>query len=64
MKAIPTELMRQFEHLLQAIAIPRKTHGHYKKWLRYYLDFCQKYNIDENKVQSLPKFLNKLQQKE
>lgn len=63
MKAIPKELMTQFDSLLKAIEIPKDKHGHYKKWLRYYLDFCQKYRFAEDKIESLPKFLNKLKEK-
>ena len=33
-----------------------------KKWLRYYLDFCQKYRFAGDKFESLPNFLNKLKE--
>lgn len=35
----------------------------HKKWLRYYLDFCQKYRFPPGHTQSLPRFIQKLQEK-
>jgi hypothetical protein len=35
-------------------------HGSYKKWLRYYLDFCEKYHFPAHHRESLPRFLGKL----
>ncbi len=40
---IPSDIKINFDALLVKKAIPEKLHSHYKKWLRYYLDFCQKY---------------------
>jgi hypothetical protein len=37
--------------------------NYYKKWLRYYLDFCQKYNHPISTKESLGAFIKKLQQK-
>jgi len=42
MLAIPSALQAQFEEYLRNKAIPNSLQGAYKKWLRYYLDFCQK----------------------
>jgi hypothetical protein len=36
----------------------------YKKWLRFYLDFCRKYRFSENERKSLDHFLQKLHEKE
>jgi hypothetical protein len=41
--------------------IPNVLHGVYKKWLRYYLDFCRKYHFPPAHTQSLPRFIQKLQ---
>ena len=30
--------------------IPENDHRHYVKWLRYYLDFCNKYKFDPSNV--------------
>ena len=35
----------------------------YQKWLRYYLDFCRKYNFPQTQCGSLTHFLVKLQEK-
>jgi hypothetical protein len=40
---------------------PKENHGLYKKWLRYYLDFCEKYKLPARQKESLPGFLGKLQ---
>jgi len=37
--------------------------NHYRKWLRYYLDYCRKYHSDINNDQSLAAFIVKLQDK-
>ena len=37
--------------------------GAYKKWLRYYLDFCQKYHFPPIHKDSLPPLIRKLQEK-
>jgi integrase-like protein len=50
MIAIPSALRATFEERLLEKAIPRKPHLSYIKWLRYYLDFCEKYDFpDANK---------------
>jgi hypothetical protein len=38
-------------------------HPFYLKWLRYYLDFCEKYQFSHGQASSLPHFLRKLQEK-
>ena len=45
MLSIPPALQTQFEECLRNTAVPKKMHGLYKKWLRYYLDFCKKYDF-------------------
>ncbi len=36
---------------------------HYIKWVRYYLDFCQKYKFNQSDKESLHYFMNKLREK-
>jgi hypothetical protein len=43
MYSIPLQLQAEFETLLRNRPVPTGLHPHYKKWLRFYLDFCQKY---------------------
>jgi len=38
-------------------------HFHYLKWLRYYLDFCYKYDFKQSDKESLPHFIKKLREK-
>ena len=63
MLAIPSALQAQFEEYLRNKAIPNSLQGAYKKWLRYYLDFCQKYRFPPIHKDSLPHFIRKLQEK-
>ncbi len=60
MLPIPPELETQFEEHLVKSLIPKGLHGVYKKWLRYYLDFCRKYHFPPAQRQILPRFIDKL----
>ena len=60
---IPSTLQTQFWTCLRNANIPKSRHGVYTKWLRYYLDFCQKYHFPPEQQESLPHFLKKLQDK-
>lgn len=42
---LPSALRTAFETCLRNAAIPKPAHAAYTKWLRYYLDFCQKYHF-------------------
>jgi len=37
--------------------------GYYKKWLRYYPDFCRKYDFGQSDRKSLTPFIDKLKEK-
>jgi len=63
MRMIPAALNAQFGALLVKNKIPQKFHNHYVKWLRYYLDFCQRYRFSESNSRSLPNFIRKLKEK-
>ena len=63
MRKIPAALNIQFDALLVKKKIPQRSHSHYLKWLRYYLDFCQKFRFSESNPQTLPEFIRKLQEK-
>jgi integron integrase len=60
---LPSALRTAFETCLRNAAIPKPAHAAYTKWLRYYLDFCQKYHFPHAQKESLPRFLHKLQEK-
>jgi integron integrase len=63
MLAVPSALQAQFEEYLRKKAFPNQLQGEYKKWLRYYLDFCGKYSFPPTHKESLPNFIRKLQEK-
>ena len=60
---LPSALRTEFDTCLRNAAIPKPAHAAYTKWLRYYLDFCQKYHFPHAQKESLPHFLHKLQEK-
>ena len=63
MIGIPRQLESEFEGWLRKKALPNGTHWVYKKWLRYYLDFCHKYGFPHAQRECLSPFLRKLQEK-
>jgi hypothetical protein len=63
MEQIPAKIQAPYELLLFDKAIPRMDHPFYKKWLRYYLDFCVKYHYESSSKESLPYFIQKLRHK-
>ena len=63
MKTIPTKIDFTFNALLIKKGVPQPAHFHYKKWLRYYLDFCFKYQHDPANRESFAPFVQKLKDK-
>ena len=63
MLAVPSALQAQFEEYLRKKALPNQLQREYKKWLRYYLDFCGKYSFPPTHKESLPNFIRKLREK-
>ena len=63
MQQIPINIKQAYNRLLQDKKIPLYAHNYYIKWLRYYLDFCQKYNFKETSREGLPAFIRKLAEK-
>jgi integron integrase len=62
MKKIPIETEKAYLVLLNK-DLPQKLHPDYLKWLTFYLDFCSVYKLEEDNHENLPKFINKLKQK-
>jgi integron integrase len=60
---VPQEIIQQFNAIIKKEEIPSDKYNLYKKWLRYYLDFCHKYGHDPRNSESLPIFINKLRDK-
>jgi len=63
MLPVPAKIDSGFFAFLEKRGIKPTYHNYYKKWLRYYLDYCFKYHCDPLNPQSLTNFLNKLKEK-
>lgn len=63
MLAVSPELIHRYEARLVQQNLTAGQRPHYHKWLRYYLDFCQKYGLVPADRQSLPAFQEKLRAK-
>ncbi len=53
---VPPTVLASFEACLAPKNLSENRCGHYKKWLRFYLDFCSKYHRDANKSDSIVEF--------
>ena len=60
---IPSDIRIDFDALLVKKGIPERFHFNYRKWLRYYLDFCHKYHFQQSNKENLSHFIKKLQEK-
>jgi hypothetical protein len=56
MKQIPSDLKARYSSMLVQKEVPEKYH-YYGKWLRYYLDFCEKYRFNQLNKESLVHFI-------
>jgi hypothetical protein len=63
MLAIPENVLARFNEVLRQRAVQGAFHVHYRKWLRYFLDFCQKYPPPETKSEQVRLFIAKLKSK-
>jgi hypothetical protein len=50
MEKIPQQLLRQFGAWLIKNEVLEQNHNLFRKWLRYYLDFCFKYGHDPKNI--------------
>ena len=55
--------MTRYVAFLEKRTVPSSQHNEYKKWLRYYLEYCNKYVLPEGGAKSLSPFLGKLKEK-
>jgi len=60
---VPAGLWRRYDEQLEGANVPSGDRADYRKWLRYYLDFCHKYGHAYAASDSLPPFLEKLASK-
>lgn len=63
MQAIPEDVLDRFNETLKQRAVHESFHVYYKKWLRYFLDFCRKYSPLETKPEQVRLFIEKLKSK-
>ena len=63
MLILPAVIIEQFDNFLLKKSFSDKDKAFYKKWLRFYWDFCHKYQHDAFHLDSLPLFIQKLQDK-
>jgi hypothetical protein len=63
MKEIPSVMLRGYSDLLAKRSVPANSRPYYLKWLRYYLDYCAKYDLSAKSSKSLTHFLQKLDDK-
>ena len=60
---VPDNILESFENLLVHEPVPVGLRPFYRKWLRYYFDFCHKYQHDISSRESLEPFIEKLSEK-
>ena len=60
---VPSEVAIEFEQRMEAARVGGQERTDYRKWLRFYLDFCHKYGHPPRAVSSLSPFLAKLASK-
>jgi len=63
MLPIPQNDLTRFNEALRQRAVPGAFHVHYRKWLRYFLDFCRKYPPPDAKSDQVRLFIEKLRSK-
>ena len=60
---VPPAILRGFGAILEQRAVPSAQHNFYRKWLRYFLDFCDKYRLEPTSSKSAVQFQTKLREK-
>jgi|LQYC01.1.fsa_nt_gi integron integrase len=60
---VPAQVLTRFDAILEKRAIADKQRADYKKWVRYFWDFCSKYPVPERKADRVRLFIDKLREK-
>jgi hypothetical protein len=60
---IPQTVFAQYTSVLEKYKIDIARFADYKKWLRYYCDFCDKYPVPDDKAECVRMFCEKLREK-
>ncbi len=60
---VPPDIIARFQDFLDRKPVQKRFQAYYKKWLRFYWDFCQKYHHPVSKHENLSHFIEKRHQK-
>jgi hypothetical protein len=63
MKSIPQDIIGIFSKRMETACIPLEDRLNYLQWLRFYLDFCEKYDHPPDDPESTAAFMQKLKEK-
>ncbi|MFU8848573.1 MAG: integron integrase [Opitutales bacterium] len=63
MKKLPVDTWKRYRHTLVKLGVPDRELPHYVKWVRYYLDFSEKYAPEGSRAQRVAAFDRKLKSK-
>lgn len=63
MLRVPADLIAQYQLYMDQNGIDLSRHDEYIKWLRFFLDFCEKYQVNGVESVRLHLFINKLKEK-
>jgi len=63
MLPVPVLILKRFDAILEKRAVAPIQRADYKKWLRYFLDFCTKYPVPEARPDQVRLFIDKLREK-
>ena len=63
MQPVPDDILSQFNALLDNGSVPVSLHDDYRKWLRYFLDYCANYSPPAERSEQVRLFVEKLRSK-
>lgn len=63
MQPIPKDILIQFDAVLKQRNVPISSRADYRKWLRYFLDYCTKYPPPDSRAEQVRLFVEKLRSK-
>lgn len=63
MITVTSAVISQYDAVLEKQEVPISQYADYRKWLRFYLDFCAKYPEPKGAFQRVQPFLEKLREK-
>ncbi len=64
MNALSEQTVVAYERRMERAGVPVRERVGYLRWVRFYLDFCQKYGHPPREASSIPLFLEKLASKQ